>query len=163
MVDTTGFALPKPTKKSKKPGARPGGNKYKARATNDERKVAARLSENTGIPFERVPMSGARKNVGLDGDVRTKDSIQQRAQRWLLELKNKAVTSAKGEKQITFELGWLEQAVREAEIDRRLPALVYRYTGDTRLWVVLEMNTFEWLLSELRNLSEDWDAVTKGV
>lgn len=144
--------VPKPVKPSKN-GGRPGGNKYKARATKDESRVARRLTEGTNIPFERVPLSGARKHVSLDGDVR---SVKQRlpAHRWLLELKNKAVTNARGEKQVTFDLGWLDQAIREAEEDQRLAALVYRYTGDTRLWVVLEIATFERLLREHKELTD---------
>lgn len=71
MVDMSGLAIPRPTKRSKKPGARPGGNKYKDRSRAQESRIAKRLTESTRIPFERVPMSGARKNVGLDGDVRS--------------------------------------------------------------------------------------------
>ncbi|MBI2756205.1 MAG: hypothetical protein HYX52_05785 [Chloroflexi bacterium] len=153
MVETANMAFPKPVKRSKTPGARSGGNKYKARATRDESKIARRLTDTTGIPFERVPMSGARKNVGLDGDVRSRDTVQDWFLRWLLELKNKEITNARGEKQVTFALGWLEQTIREASHDRRLPALVYRYTGDSRLWVVTEFDTFERLLTELNTLS----------
>lgn len=144
--------VPKPIKPSRN-GGRPGGNKYKARATKDESRIARRLTENTSIPFQRVPMSGARKHVGLDGDVR---SVHTRlpAHAWLLELKNKAITNARGERQITFELGWLDQVLREAAEDHRLAALVYRYTGDSRLWVVLGLETFERLLREHKELSD---------
>lgn len=150
MVDMSGLAIPRPTKRSKKPGARPGGNKYKDRSRAQESRIAKRLTESTRIPFERVPMSGARKNVGLDGDVRSDGREKEKYARWLLELKNKEVTNAKGTKQVTFELDWLEQIDREAKQDNRLPAFVYQYTNDSRYWVVLELGVFEELLKELK-------------
>ena len=157
-MDMTGFAVPRPEKRVK--GQKRTGNKYKDRARSQENRVAERLTERTGIPFQRVYGSGAYKEAGLLGDVVTDATVRIPSHRWLLELKNREKYSSAGAKQVTIYLKELEQACVEAGILHSLPALISQFTGDTRYWTTVELTTFERLLKEHREMSEILESLT---
>lgn len=133
-MDLTAFPVPKPAKRKR--------NKYKARSRVQENRVAKRLTKVTGQPFDRVIMSGSVKS--MPGDVRGAD--------WLLELKDKGVTNARGKKQILISLDWLKQIAKEAEQEHKMPALVYQFTGDPTMFVLTPFTCWELILEELYRL-----------
>lgn len=157
MTVDDGFAFPKPTKKVK---TRDTGNKYKDRSISQEDRVAARLTSETKLPFQRVLMSGANKEH--PGDVRSSAKIRVPTHKWLLELKSIEKTTTRGEFVLSIKLEWLLQIIREAVEEHSLPALVYEYPTkddeESQEFIVLRLRDFEQLLREHVELTAFADA-----
>jgi hypothetical protein len=146
MKMTEGFAVPRPEKRVKVPRRQPTGNQFKDKSITQEDEFSARLSIDIGLPYERVPGSGAFE--GIPGDVRPNRRVKLKMHRWLIELKDMAVTTAKGEHILSIKLAWLQKIMQQAEQERSLPALAYRFTGDDETWVVVRYSDFANLLRE---------------
>ena len=62
------------------------------------------------------------------------------------ELKERTIIDPKGTKWVRFEKAWLDRIFEEATRTGRLPFLLYRYSGDRRVYAVLPLETFVELL-----------------
>ena len=152
MHSSPGIPVPKPSKRVKTPSRPPTGNAYRDRAISQEDTVAARLTRDTGIPYERVRGSGAFAEH--PGDVRPNRTVRLVTHRWLAELKDKAVTSSRGKRTLSIDLDWLVQIMQQAESERCLPALVYQFTDTEQLWVITRYEDFARLLAEHKAMSD---------
>lgn len=144
----SGFAVPKPTKRLKVPRRNATGNQYKDRSIAQEDRIAAEMTQTTGLPWERVHQSGANKEH--PGDVRSSAKVRLQSHKWLLELKSiaKMTTGRQAEKVMSIEWAWLLQIMAEAVQENSLPALLFSYPGDTHEFVVLKKENFQRLLWE---------------
>ncbi len=120
-----GQAQPKPRK--------PLATQYKKRAFVQEKAVAAE-STAAGMPARRVPMSGALKKVGLDGDVS--------AEWYLIECKNYTPRVVKGEKIISMPISWLDKVMAEGKITGRPGIVVLQPKGSRNPLVVVDQHQF---------------------
>lgn len=155
---SSGFAVPKPIKRVRVPKRLATSNPYKDRSIAQEDRVAAEMTEATGIPFQRVKLSGGVKEK--PGDVRSFRNVRLPSHKWLMELKliEKMTTGKKAEKVMTILWDWLHQIMVEAQQENSLPALLYGYPGETQEYVVLRKEDFQRLLMEHKQLSDFVDA-----
>lgn len=132
--------VPKPesTKKSKAKGT---GKTVNTAAVDEKRRQQNNINRNFGKSVEhqvaklvggtRVPMSGAVKNSvhNLEGDVsvRTRDGKKVLS---LIECKGTAGINPQGEKTFNFKFSIMEQAIKEAALQKALPVLWIHPKGE---------------------------------
>lgn len=150
---SSGFAVPKPLKRVKIPKRLATGNGYKDKSITQEDEFAARMTADTGIKYRRVPGSGSIP--GHPGDAEPDHRVKSKWQRWLIEMKEMAVTTARGEHTLSIKLEWLKQIMTQADAERCLPALGYRFTGDNQTWMVVRYEDFSELLKQ-NKIMEDF-------
>lgn len=98
-------------------------NKSKAKGAKAEVAVRDELKSSSGLPFQRVPLSGAIAFLKGDVYVPNKDNV------YCIEVKHykdehlnsTIITSVKSQME-----KWWEQAVREAKVMENEPLLVFR-------------------------------------
>lgn len=66
------------------------------------------------------------------------------------ELKERAIVDVKGAKWVRFEKAWLDRIFEQATKMGKLPFLLYRYSGDERVYAVLPLETLIELLHRER-------------
>lgn len=126
---------PKPVKKT--------GKSNKARAYAQEVRTAKQLSA-AGVPANRVPLSGALKGVGLDGDVETA--------RVLLECKSYSTVEVAGEKYIRFPVSWVRKIQDEAKLHGKSGVVVLQPKGAHFSFAVLAWDDYVAQLALLERL-----------
>lgn len=119
-----GVAQPKPS----------SAKRGKARAYKMEVGLAKDLRENGDLTAARVPMSGALKGVGLDGDVSAKH--------FLVEAKNYTPVEAAGGRYLKFDVTWLTKVMKEAALHGKPGLVVYQPKGAQNKLVVMDWDQF---------------------
>ena len=125
---------------------------------NFGKSVERKVAELTG--GNRVPMSGAVKNsvMALEGDVQVRSPDGKRVLA-LIECKGQSVKE--GAKSFQIKVSVLEQAQREAAIQRAFAAVWYHLKGENydSDWVMVPANDF---LRMLEGLKEVYTIETMG-
>lgn len=112
---------------------KPLASQFKKRAYVQETTLA-KAQTAAGMPAKRVPLSGALKKVGLDGDVDVA---------WYLaECKNYTPKVVRGEKHIDFPISWLDKVMEEGKISGRPGLVVLQPKGAHNSLVVIDMHQF---------------------
>lgn len=147
-----GVPVPKPVKQVKQ---RPEGigHNHRPQSMNQEDQLALDVTRGTGIPTERVKMSGA--NPLKPGDVRSDQRIREPLHRLLLEAKIVEEIISKGRFVLTVKLEWLDKLLKEAEQEHCIPMLVVQFPGDPRRFVVKRFEDEIRLLASHKQLFDD--------
>lgn len=137
----------------------------KAKGAKAESDVVKRLFEMTGLPFKRIPMSGALDAVhGLKGDVYIPNSLNI----YCIEVKHYKEDHLSS-KILTDKtpqiIEWWQQTIREAAQVSRKPLLIYKFdrskmfvafkempTNSDYRWIFLSIGEYEFYIAKL----EDW-------
>lgn len=134
-----GVPVPKPI------GNRSRRNKRWSREVENN---LARKIEATGMSARRVPLSGAVKNAGLDGDIQ--------ASWFLAEAKARTPEQLSTGESIRIPLKWWTKVKAEAETAGKPALLIVHPKGATSNFVVADFDTFMTLLGKAaRALGEE--------
>lgn len=135
------------------PAPKPVGNRSR-RNKNWSREVenrVAKVQTDAGMPATRVPLSGALKGVGLDGDVI--------AAKYLAEVKGRTPDhSPSGSKKVTLNVDWIDKVHKEGAIHGLPGVVVLHLKGQTDDLVVMRNSVFAglmgWAYSTLKEQKE---------
>jgi hypothetical protein len=158
---------PEKTKKGGKSSSKGPTKTIDEAALSEKRRQQNNINRNFGKSVERhvadltggtrVPMSGAIKNSvhNLEGDVsvRTKDGRKVLA---LIECKGTAGLTPKGEKVFALRHSVLQQATKEARLQKAIPATWIHWKGETYQndYVIIPSEDFLLMLETLKEIYE---------
>jgi hypothetical protein len=128
-----GVAVPKPAGSS--------ARKNKKRAYNQEVRTAGQFTA-AGVPAKRVPMSGALKGVGLDGDIDIGSIILG----LLGECKNYTPVEDVTGTYLKLYIRWLDKIEAEAALHGKPGAVIYQAKGSSDPFIVMRLKPFQEIL-----------------
>lgn len=134
-------------------------NRQKQKGTDFERLAVELLNKLIKKSFwKRVPASGALGTV-MHETILTSD-INGVVDAFPKKVKLEAKVGYGGATQFTLKKEWLDKVAQEADVAYAFPALIGKFSGardGVKVFVVLDIEQFAYLLNLITDLSEDED------
>lgn len=131
-------------------------NKNKQKGSAWERELVDELNKELEGTFKRVPASGAM-GTSLGEGLLMGDIVGQ-VEGLVKKLRIECKTGYGGSTQLTIKKEWLDKIKSEAESTFSIPALACKFSGaraGVKRFVVLDIDTFIFLLNEIQRLGEE--------
>lgn len=134
-------------------------NKQKRKGSDFERLAVNILNEYIdNSEWRRIPGSGALGTI-MDEPILMADIIGT-VESIPRKIKMEAKVGYGGAKQFTLKREWLDKVAEEAETDFSIPVLIGKFSGareGTKIFTVLDIDTFVFLINYITELKEQLD------